>query len=409
MIIQNNIPNKSSLNLLVISFHTCPLSPLGTESAVGMNVYISKLSIALEKLGFSIDIITKKHRECTEDVVYLSKQTKVIHLSSIPLNIKKNKLYHYLDQFEKSIMDFIATTNNDYDLIHSHYWLSGMIGVNLSKNLNINNITTFHTLAEIKNKTAGQEKESLIRSNYEDTIIKNADKIVVSTKHEMNVLQNSYDVNSTKVEIIEPGVDLDLFKPQNKNDSKKLLGLINEPVLLYVGRIDPIKGLSVLIEAMNLLNYKDRPKLLVIGDNNQSNPTMLNVLEIIERYELQEDVVFIGATEQSNLPLYYNAADICVIPSHYESFGLVALEAMACNTPVIGTKVPGLESIITDQINGLLIIPNSPQILAEKIKLLISDKDLAKLISQNGLKKSMEMTWDSTAEKITYLYRSLID
>jgi D-inositol-3-phosphate glycosyltransferase len=374
-----------------------------------MNVYISKLSIALEKLGFSIDIITKKHRECTEDVVYLSKQTKVIHLSSIPLNIKKNKLYHYLDQFEKSIMDFIATTNNDYDLIHSHYWLSGMIGVNLSKNLNINNITTFHTLAEIKNKTAGQEKESLIRSNYEDTIIKNADKIVVSTKHEMNVLQNSYDVNSTKVEIIEPGVDLDLFKPQNKNDSKKLLGLINEPVLLYVGRIDPIKGLSVLIEAMNLLNYKDRPKLLVIGDNNQSNPTMLNVLEIIERYELQEDVVFIGATEQSNLPLYYNAADICVIPSHYESFGLVALEAMACNTPVIGTKVPGLESIITDQINGLLIIPNSPQILAEKIKLLISDKDLAKLISQNGLKKSMEMTWDSTAEKITYLYRSLID
>jgi D-inositol-3-phosphate glycosyltransferase len=409
MIIQNNIPNKSSLNLLVISFHTCPLSPLGTESAGGMNVYISKLSIALEKLGFSIDIITKKHRECTEDVVYLSKQTKVIHLSSIPLNIKKNKLYHYLDQFEKSIMDFIATTNNDYDLIHSHYWLSGMIGVNLSKNLNINNITTFHTLAEIKNKTAGQEKESLIRSNYEDTIIKNADKIVVSTKHEMNVLQNSYDVNSTKVEIIEPGVDLDLFKPQNKNDSKKLLGLINEPVLLYVGRIDPIKGLSVLIEAMNLLNYKDRPKLLVIGDNNQSNPTMLNVLEIIERYELQEDVVFIGATEQSNLPLYYNAADICVIPSHYESFGLVALEAMACNTPVIGTKVPGLESIITDQINGLLIIPNSPQILAEKIKLLISDKDLAKLISQNGLKKSMEMTWDSTAEKITYLYRSLID
>jgi len=409
MIIQNNIPNKSSLNLLVISFHTCPLSPLGTESAGGMNVYISKLSIALEKLGFSIDIITKKHRECTEDVVYLSKQTKVIHLSSIPLNIKKNKLYHYLDQFEKSIMDFIATTNNDYDLIHSHYWLSGMIGVNLSKNLNINNITTFHTLAEIKNKTAGQEKESLIRSNYEDTIIKNADKIVVSTKHEMNVLQNSYDVNSTKVEIIEPGVDLDLFKPQNKNDSKKLLGLINEPVLLYVGRIDPIKGLSVLIEAMNLLNYKDRPKLLVIGDNNQSNPTMLNVLEIIERYELQENVVFIGATEQSNLPLYYNAADICVIPSHYESFGLVALEAMACNTPVIGTKVPGLESIITDQINGLLIIPNSPQILAEKIKLLISDKDLAKLISQNGLKKSMEMTWDSTAEKITYLYRSLID
>ena len=409
MIIRNNIPYKSSLNLLVISLHTCPLSPLGTESAGGMNVYISRLSMALEKLGFSIDIITKKHRECTEDVVYLSKQTKVIHLSSIPLNINKNKLYKYLDQFEKSIMDFITTTNNDYDLIHSHYWLSGMVGVNLSKNLNINNITTFHTLAEIKNKTAGQEKESLIRSNCEDSIIKNADKIVVSTKHEMNVLQNSYDLNSTKVEIIEPGVDLNLFKPQNKNDSKKLLGLNNEPVLLYVGRIDPIKGLSVLIEAMNLLNYKDRPKLLVIGDNNQSNPTMLNVLEIIERYELQEDVVFIGATEQPNLPLYYNAADICVIPSHYESFGLVALEAMACNTPVIGTKVPGLESIITDQINGLLIIPNSPKILAEKIKLLISDKNLSKLISINGLKKSKEMTWDSTAEKMTYLYRSLIN
>tara|TARA_B110000263_G_scaffold164167_1_gene142987 strand:- start:142 stop:1371 length:1230 start_codon:yes stop_codon:yes gene_type:complete len=409
MTIQNNIPNKSYLNLLVISLHTCPLSPLGTESAGGMNVYISKLSVALEKLGFCIDIITKKHRECTEDVVYLSQQTKVIHLSSIPLNINKNQLYNYLDQFEKSIMDFITTTNNDYHLIHSHYWLSGIIGVNLSKTLNINNITTFHTLAEIKNKTAGQEKESLVRSNYEDTIIKNADKIVVSTKHEMKVLQNSYNVNSTKVEIIEPGVDLDLFKPQNKNDSKKLLGLNNELVLLYVGRIDPIKGLPILIEAMNFLNYKDRPKLLVIGDNNQSNPTMLNVLGIIERYELQENVIFIGATEQSNLPLYYNAADICVIPSHYESFGLVALEAMACNTPVIGTKVPGLESIITDQMNGLLIIPNSPQILAEKIKLLIKDKDLAKLISLNGLKKSTEMSWDSTAEKMTYLYRSLIN
>ena len=190
--------------------------------------------------------------------------------------------------------------------------------------------------------------------------------------------------------------------------SIKQLGLDKHPIILYVGRIDPIKGLPVLIEAMKYLKGDNHPKLLIIGDNTTQNLTTKKALDLIIEYELNEHITFIGPVEQTLLPLYYNAASLCVIPSHYESFGLVALEAMACKTTVIGTKVPGLESIIEDHHNGVLVEVNSPIKLAAAIEELLSNNQLNLVLAENGYNKSTNMTWDSSALQISKVYRDLI-
>ena len=401
--------NKSKRNLLVLSFHTCPLGKLGTESAGGMNVYVLQLSLALEKLGFSIDIFTIDHSECTEKITNITTNIKVIHLNTVQQNISKEDLYNHVETFKRQLINYINEHNIIYDIIHSHYWLSGIIGKDLSQVLGINNVVTFHTLAEIKNQIKGQQKESQIRLEKEQEIVKSTGTIIVSTNHELEVLTNRYQIDSSKVKIIPPGVDLSLFKPKNKMNSLKQIGVGKGPIIIYVGRIDPIKGLPVLIEAMKYLNPDKQPKLLVIGDNRIQNDATDQSFELIRRYKLEKHITFIGTIEQAQLPLYYNAASLCIIPSHYESFGLVALEAMACKTTVIGTKVPGLESIIQNQYNGVLVEVNSPQKLASAIEKLLTNVDLNIQIAENGYKKSKDMTWDSFALKTSQIYENLIN
>tara|TARA_B100001142_G_scaffold311916_1_gene346788 strand:- start:1320 stop:2468 length:1149 start_codon:yes stop_codon:yes gene_type:complete len=381
---------------------------LGTESAGGMNVYISKLSLGLEKLGFSIDIFTKSHSECTDKIVNISSNIKLIHIDSVPENVPKENLYEYIEPFKIQLINYIKDNKLTYDIIHSHYWLSALIGIDLSRHLDIKNVVTFHTLAEIKNQTYGQEKESILRSNKEKEIVINTNSIIVSTFHELEVLIQYHEANSSKVNVIPPGVDLSLFNPLSMSKSIKQLGLDKHPLILYVGRIDPIKGLPVLIEAMKYLKGDNHPKLLIIGDNTTQNLTTKKALDLIIEYELNEHITFIGPVEQTLLPLYYNAASLCVIPSHYESFGLVALEAMACKTTVIGTKVPGLESIIEDHHNGVLVEVNSPIKLAAAIEELLSNNQLNLVLAENGYNKSTNMTWDSSALQISKVYRDLI-
>ncbi len=401
--------NKSKVKLLVLSFHTCPLSKLGTESAGGMNVYILKLSHALEKLGFSIDIFTKNHSECSHQTMNISSNIKVIHLNTVPEKILKKDLYEYVETFKKQLIKYVKENKLTYHLIHSHYWLSALIGTDLSKTLDIKNIVTFHTIAEIKNQTNGQEKESLVRSNKEQEIVNNTDSIIVSTYHELEVLIQHHQVNSSKVNVIPPGVDLSLFNPVNKDHAIKQLGLGKRPIIIYVGRIDPIKGLPVLIESMRYLKSNKNPKLLIIGDNSVRNDTTKLSLDLIHKYKLEENVTFTGPIEQTKLPLYYSAASLCIIPSHYESFGLVALEAMACKTTVIGTKVPGLESIIQDRKDGILVDVNSPLKLASSIEELLTNNELNFQIAENGYNKSRNMTWDSFAFETSKIYDSLIN
>ena len=401
--------NKSKVKLLVLSFHTCPLSKLGTESAGGMNVYILKLSHALEKLGFSIDIFTKNHSECSHQTMNISSNIKVIHLNTVPEKILKKDLYEYVETFKKQLIKYVKENKLTYHLIHSHYWLSALIGTDLSKTLDIKNIVTFHTIAEIKNQTNGQEKESLVRSNKEQEIVNNTDSIIVSTYHELEVLIQHHQVNFSKVNVIPPGVDLSLFNPVNKDHAIKQLGLGKRPIIIYVGRIDPIKGLPVLIESMRYLKSNKNPKLLIIGDNSVRNDTTKLSLDLIHKYKLEENVTFTGPIEQTKLPLYYSAASLCIIPSHYESFGLVALEAMACKTTVIGTKVPGLESIIQDRKDGILVDVNSPLKLASSIEELLTNNELNFQIAENGYNKSRNMTWDSFAFETSKIYDSLIN
>ncbi|MFL2627083.1 MAG: glycosyltransferase [Dehalococcoidia bacterium] len=373
-----------------------------------MNVYISKLSLGLEKLGFSIDIFTKSHSECTDKIVNISSNIKLIHIDSVPENVPKENLYEYIEPFKIQLINYIKDNKLTYDIIHSHYWLSALIGIDLSRHLDIKNVVTFHTLAEIKNQTYGQEKESILRSNKEKEIVINTNSIIVSTFHELEVLIQYHEANSSKVNVIPPGVDLSLFNPLSMSKSIKQLGLDKHPIILYVGRIDPIKGLPVLIEAMKYLKGDNHPKLLIIGDNTTQNLTTKKALDLIIEYELNEHITFIGPVEQTLLPLYYNAASLCVIPSHYESFGLVALEAMACKTTVIGTKVPGLESIIEDHHNGVLVEVNSPIKLAAAIEELLSNNQLNLVLAENGYNKSTNMTWDSSALQISKVYRDLI-
>ena len=197
-------------------------------------------------------------------------------------------------RFQKQLLNYIHKNKLTYNIIHSHYWLSALIGIEISQALDIKNVVTFHTLAEIKNQTYAQEKESLLRSNKEQEIINTTDSIIVSTYHELDVLIQHHQAESTKVNVVPPGVDLSLFNPLNKKESIKRLGIEDRPIILYVGRIDPIKGLPILIESMNYLKSNKNPKLLVVGDNTAQNDTTKISLELIKKYELENNVTFTG-------------------------------------------------------------------------------------------------------------------
>jgi D-inositol-3-phosphate glycosyltransferase len=397
------------MNIAIISYHTCPLATLGGKDTGGMNVYVRDLTRYLGQFGIHADVFTRSQDEHVPHVLHdLGCGNRVVHIPAGPeIPQPKNKLEEYIDLFVDNILDFTEKKHIHYDLIFSHYWLSGLAALKLKKAWNIPVIHMFHTLALLKNKIARSERdmEGEFRINGEKKVLFKIDRLIVATIDEKKNLQTLYFASPDIIEIIPPGVDTNHFYPIPVDEAKEFIGIPeNEKMILFVGRIERLKGVDTLIKAISQLKQGDIlqkcPHYLYIigGDPNsdrvEMNKEMQRLQDLCSELGLDDLVLFLGKRDQDSLQYYYSAAEMLVMPSHYESFGMVALEAMACGTPVIATQVGGLQYLVQDQETGFIIPNDNPDALEEKITVLICKPELREKMSQNSISYTQSFSWN---------------
>ncbi len=394
--------------LALLSFHGCPVARLGEKDTGGMNVYVMQVARELGLRGVQIDVYTRYHDPKDPQIVELGEGARVIHLKAGPYDSTKEDLYQHIPEFLDALDSFKTSENLDYDLIHSHYWFSGRIGMALSEKWDVPHVATFHTHAKTKMRARVGEQESELRANVEKDVIESADGIVVSTEQEKDDLVRLYDGEASKIEVIAAGVDLDLFKPIDKAQARQRLGLGDEKIILYVGRIEKLKGLDILLNTVAQLEDTTDTKLLIVGGKLEDDDELNRLKSLTIELGIEEKVTFIGSVNQGLLPDFYSAADVFVLPSYYESFGLVALEAMACGTPVVVSRVGGLKTFIRNGETGYLIPWRCPEPFAQRIDMLLENPALRESMGRAARAKALQMGWSGVANHMLDFYSCLI-
>lgn len=395
--------------LALLSFHGCPVARLGEKDTGGMNVYVLQVAKEFARRGNKVDVFTRCHDPRDPQIVDLGDGARVVHLKAGPLSETKEALYQYIPEFLNNLLAFQRSEETLYDLIHSHYWLSGRVGMALSKSWNVPHVTTFHTLAKTKLQARAGEKESDLRVSVERRVMGSADAIVVSTAQERDDLARLYQTSPHKVRIIPAGVDLGLFRPLDKTHARKELGLSEKKVILYVGRIEPLKGLDILLNAVAMLEDTSDTRLLIVGGKPGLDKELDRLKLIAAQLDIADLTTFTGALDQSELPKYYSAADVFVLPSYSESFGLVALEAMACGTPVVVSRVGGLKTFVKDGETGYLIPWRCPEPFAQRIDVLLTNPPLREMMGKAAAAKAQQMSWGGVANSMLDFYSCLLD
>lgn len=389
-----------------LCYHSCPTARLGEKDAGGMNVYVRNLSGALSKLGLQIDVFSRLHHESRTKEDSMLGNAKLIHIDAGPADSTKDELHQYLPTFLDEIKKYTRKNKFEYDAIHSHYWLSAKVGLTLSQEWNIPHITTFHTLEMIKRMARNGEHSVTLRAESEELIIRSKGKIIASHSHEKEFLTHYYHAPSNQVEIIPCGVDKYLFKPFKKSKARKILGITRPYMLLFVGRMDPLKGVDILLEAINFMDRTKEIEILLVGDNSSDQPEVQRLRHLVEYLGLSTQVRFVGVIPQEELYLYYNAADALIMPSYSESFGLTTLEAMACGTPVVASRVGGLPALVKDGVTGFLIPWHRPTSFAEKIEIILANPSLAKEMGESAHILSEGKSWEQMGKQVIKVYQS---
>lgn len=391
----------------LISFHTCPLAAPGEGKAGGMNVYLKELSRHLGSMGIDVDVFTRCHSSQEADVVELGSRARLVHLKGGPPEATLDSLYPYLPSFLDELHRFSEAEGTDYQLVHSHYWLSGWVGKKAAERWEVPHVLTFHTLAEIKMQSRVGVKEPPLRSAVEKELMASAQLIIASSVQEKTSMVRLYDAPESHIEVVPCGVDLSLFRPLDIREVRQKLGLNGEKVIVYVGRIEPIKGLELLLRSAAIMELKDSLKVLVVGGDVTPELDVRRLKDLAGELGIESVMEFVGVVDQKLLPLYYNAADVCVVPSHYESFGLVALEALACGTPVVASRVGGLPAVVQHGRTGYLLPWRCPEPFADSLEVILSSRGLQKSMSIAARKRAEGMGWAIVAEQTRRLYDSL--
>jgi D-inositol-3-phosphate glycosyltransferase len=344
---------------------------------------------------------------------------RVVHVPAGPeVPLPKEELTAHLPQFVDGIRAFARGKGQQYDLIHSHYWMSGLAAIDLKTEWNAPVVHMFHTLGLMKQRVARLpgEAEGDYRVDGEREVLRRADRIVAATPAELAQLQWLYQADVRKAVIIPPGVDLSHFYPIPADEAKEFISVPPcEELLLFVGRIEPLKGIDTLIEAIaTMRQHQVYVCLSIVGgnlDDEQEALTdeMARLQALREKYNLQDLVAFLGRRSQDTLPYYYSAAKAVVVPSHYESFGMVALEAMACGTPVVASQVGGLAFLVQDGVTGFTVPVDEPQALADRLTTLVQDASLRKRMGEQAAEFAKEYSWEKIAERIIKLYKELLE
>ena len=362
------------LRIAMLSVHSSPIGELGTKNTGGMSVYVRELARQLGRRGHFVDIYTRLNGFGQKQIAQLYDNVRLIHLKAGDnADMNKLALYGHLDDFFKELEGFRNSESVDYDLIHSHYWLSGRVGSWAQERWEVPHVFIFHTVGAVKNSTAGSEKEPELRMAIERYLAKKCDRILVATDKERDHLVQHYGACPEMIGVVPCGVNLDLFRPLDKAAARQQLGFAqDESIVLYVGRFAPVKGIDRLMEAIAHLQYYQRLRLVIVGGDGDGAPEYKSFRRLARKLSIQDSVTFIGRIEQERLSPYYSAADVLAVPSHYESFGLVALESLASGTPVVATKVGAMESILREGETGHVVNNGSPLAIADAIETFIS-------------------------------------
>jgi D-inositol-3-phosphate glycosyltransferase len=399
----------------MISYHTCPLATLGGKDTGGMNVYVRELTRQLGKMGVQVDVFTRSQDEHVPHVLHdLGYGNRVVHIPAGPeIPCPKPEMSEYLPLFTTGVLEFTENKKLKYDVIHSHYWMSGVAGRELKNIWDIPMIHMFHTLGLMKQRVARspEEAEGEYRIQGEREVLKTADRIVAATQAELAQLQWLYQADARKITIIPPGVDVSRFYPISADEAKEFIGVPPcEQMLLFVGRLEPLKGIDTLIKAIALMRQRGVYVCLsVIGGEiengvEDTNAELIRLKSMREEAGVDDLVTFLGQRSQDTLPYYYSAAEVVVVPSLYESFGMVALEAMACGKPVVASQVGGLAFLVQDGITGFTVPVDDPQALAERLTELIQDVELKQRMGAQAAAIAHDFGWERIAAQILALY-----
>ena len=400
------IMDESRLKIAMLSAHSCPVGKLGARDTGGMSVYIRELAKELGEQGHSVDIYTRIHDPADPQIINLGHRSRLIHLRAGQDNdLHKLALYCYLPEFTCNLENFRKDNGLEYDIVFSHYWLSTWVGTYLKQWWQVPQVTMFHTLGLIKNDIGTGEEEPELRIVTERDAIRNSQRIIASTLEEKEAIVACYGASLENIGVVPCGVNIEQFQPCDKIVARREIGFTDEKILLFVGRIDPLKGVEQLVKSMGYLKELNKLKLIIVGGDEESQKEIDILKRKAQELGILEKTEFLGTIKHERLPLYYNAADICVVPSYYESFGMVALESLACGTPVVATDVGDLRNIIEQGKTGYVIPDNNPQRIAAKLAELLSMSDLDRRLISESVK---DFSWDKIAEKIAGELRTVL-
>jgi D-inositol-3-phosphate glycosyltransferase len=417
--------------IAVISMHTSPTASLGQNANGGLNVYVREVCSAFSDRGIATDVFTRKLSADDPGVEMLAPLSRVIYLPA-GRGLDKYSLYNEVPAFAAGVASFAAEEGIDYDLLYSHYWLSGEVACLLRPHLAPGWAHIAHTLGLVKNRTlaSGARPEPALRIRVEGELAQQADMLIASTADEGDELVGAYHADPDRVYIVPPGVDLSTFQPLDRDDARRTIGYGSGPLLLFVGRLERLKGVEVAIRALALLSDRQHEdlRLIVLGEDARERGVREGVEQdagergvhegdesekdrlkaIASELGVRDRVDFLGSVAQHELPYFYSAADACVMPSYSESFGLVALEAQACGCPVVASGVSGLRSVVRDEVSGYLIDGHEPALYAERIGRLLADPDLAQQMGRRGSLLAQRFSWTRTADRLEGLFERLI-
>jgi D-inositol-3-phosphate glycosyltransferase len=383
----------------MLSAHSCPVGQLGAKDTGGMSVYIRELARELGRRGHLVDIYTRIHNTSDPLIVELGTNARIIHLKAGHNRvIHKLEVYSCLPEFTRNLEGYRKDNSLQYDVIFSHYWLSGKVGTYLQHWWSVPHIVLFHTLGTMKNNTGIGKNEPAIRIGMEKELASNCHRIIATTAKEKEHLIRYHGTSPKRIGVVPCGVNLELFYPIDRRVARQQLGFTDEKLILFVGRIEPLKGIDCLLEALYYLQNGPRPRLLIIGGDKYSYGETQKLIGLSRQLQIEDSVTFIGMIPQDQMLYYYGAADACVVPSYYESFSLVALESLACGTPVVATDVGDLRSIIHDGETGYVVANNDPIELADKVALLVTQPDIH--IQSIVMRASVSrFSWSNIAEE----------
>jgi D-inositol-3-phosphate glycosyltransferase len=400
--------------IAVVSMHTSPTASLGQNANGGLNVYVRQVASAFSDRGIATDIFTRKQAGEDPDIELLARHSRVIYLPA-GKGLDKYSLFGEVPSFANRIVDFAARENIAYDLLYSHYWLSGEVACLLRPQLAASWAHTAHTLGLVKNRTLaeGARPEPRLRIHVEGEIAQQADLLIASTADEAYDLMDLYGAERERVAVVPPGVDLSMFQPMDRADARREIGYGNGRLLLFVGRLERLKGVEVAIRALALLRDRrhDDVRLLILGeDSHEGDESEKDRLKAIaSEVGVRDRVDFIGSVAHHELPYFYAAADVCVMPSYSESFGLVALEAQSCGCPVVASGVSGLRSVVRDEVSGYLIDGHDSAAYAERIGRVLEDRELAEQMGRRGRLLAQRFSWTRTADRLEVLFDALVE